>query len=105
MGEGGGVRKKRRREEKRRGDWGEKIKTDKNWNLIPGIRNPHRRIQNPRISWISSHGVMLNTLKCVLPTSFCVALVCNCSALCSLYAGRVGFETARILICVVALAY
>ena len=40
-GGAGGVRKKRRREEKRRGDWGEKIKTDENWNLVPGIRNPH----------------------------------------------------------------
>ena len=72
--------------------------TDKNWNPVPGIRNPQRGIQNPRLSWISLYGVILNTLKCVLPTSFRVALVCNYPALCSLYASRVGFETVRILI-------
>ena len=26
--------------------------TDKNWNPVPGIRNPQRAIQNPRLSWI-----------------------------------------------------
>ena len=26
--------------------------TDKYWNPVPGIRNPHRGIQNPRLSWI-----------------------------------------------------
>ena len=78
--------------------------TDKNWNPVPGIRNPQRGIQNPRLSWISLYGVILNTLKCVLPTSFRVALVCNYPALCSLYASRVGFKTVRILICVVAFA-
>ena len=60
--------------------------TDKNWNPVPGIRNPQRGIQNPRLSWISLYGVILNTLKCVLPTSFRAALVCNYLALCSLYA-------------------
>ena len=72
--------------------------TDKNWNPVPGIRNPQRGIQNPRLSWISLYGVILNTLKCVLPTSFRAALLCNYPALCSLYASRVGFETVRILI-------
>ena len=32
--------------------------TDKYWNPVPGIRNPHRRIQNPRLSWISLHGAI-----------------------------------------------
>ena len=27
--------------------------TDKDWNPVPGIRNPRRGIQNPRLSWIS----------------------------------------------------
>ena len=48
------------------------------------------------------HGAILNTLKCVLPTSFRVALVCNFPALGSLYASRVDFETVRNLTCVVA---
>ena len=26
---------------------------DKNWNSVPGIPNPQREIQNPRLSWIS----------------------------------------------------
>ena len=26
--------------------------TDKDWNPVPGIRNPRRGIQNPRLSWI-----------------------------------------------------
>ena len=30
--------------------------TNKDWNLIPGIRNPWRRNHNPRLSWISLHG-------------------------------------------------
>ena len=30
--------------------------TDKDWNPVPGIRNPRRGIQNPRLSWISLHG-------------------------------------------------
>ena len=25
--------------------------TDKNWNPVPGIQNPRRAIQNPRLSW------------------------------------------------------
>ena len=25
---------------------------DKGWNLVPGIRNPRRGIQNPRLAWI-----------------------------------------------------
>ena len=70
----------------------------KNENLVPSFRNPQRGIQNPRLSWISLFGVILNTLKCVLPTSFRAALLCNYPALCSLYASRVGFETVRILI-------
>ena len=28
--------------------------TDKDWNPVPGIRNPWRAIQNPRLSWIPS---------------------------------------------------
>ena len=78
---------------------------DKNWNSVPGIRNPQREIQNPRLSWISLYGVLLNTLKCILPTSFRVALVCNYPALCSPYACRVGLKTIRTLICVVDFAY
>ena len=26
--------------------------TNKDWNPVPGIRNPQRGIQNPRLSWI-----------------------------------------------------
>ena len=29
---------------------------DKDWNPVPGIRNPRRRIRNPRPSWIPLHG-------------------------------------------------
>ena len=79
--------------------------TDKNCNPVPGIRNPQRGIQNARLSWISLYGVILNTLKCVLPTYFRVALVCNYLALGSLYASRVVFKTVRTLIRVVAFAY
>ena len=68
-------------------DWNPEFKfPDKNWNPVPGMRNPQREIQNPRLSWISLYGVILNTLKCVLPTSFRVTLVYNYPALCSLYA-------------------
>ena len=31
--------------------------TDKDWNPVPGNRNPRRGIQNSRMSWIPSHGV------------------------------------------------
>ena len=31
--------------------------TGKVRNLVPGIRNPGRGIQNPRLSWIPLHGV------------------------------------------------
>ena len=30
--------------------------TDKGWDPVPGIRNPRRDIQNPRLSWIPLHG-------------------------------------------------
>ena len=30
--------------------------TDKDWNPVPGIRNPQRGIQNPRLSRIPLHG-------------------------------------------------
>ena len=50
-------------------------------NPVLGIRNPQSGIQNPRLPWISLYGAILNTLKCVLPTSFRGALVCNYSAL------------------------
>ena len=39
--------------------------TEKYWNPVPGIRNPQRGIQNPRLSWISLHGTILN--KAVRP--------------------------------------
>ena len=39
---------------------------NRDWNQVPGMRNPRRGIQNPRLSWISLYGVILNTLKCVL---------------------------------------
>ena len=33
------------------------ISTDnRDWNQVPGILNPRRGIQNPRLSWISLHG-------------------------------------------------
>ena len=51
------------------------------------------------------HGAILNfKMRITVPTSFRVALVCNFPALGSLYASRVDFETARNLICVVAVA-
>ena len=33
--------------------------TDKDWNPLPGIRNPRYGIQNPRLSWIPLHGPIL----------------------------------------------
>ena len=30
--------------------------TDKDWNPVPGIRNPRHWIQNPRLSWNPLHG-------------------------------------------------
>ena len=30
--------------------------TDKDWNAVPGIRNPRRGIQNPRLTWIPLYG-------------------------------------------------
>ena len=32
------------------------ISTDKYWNPVPGIRNPRRGVQNPRLSWSFLHG-------------------------------------------------
>ena len=38
-------------------DWNpESSSTDKYWNSVPGIRNPQRGIQNPRLSRIPLHG-------------------------------------------------
>ena len=31
--------------------------TDRDWDPVPGIRNPRSGIQNPRLSWIPLHGV------------------------------------------------
>ena len=30
--------------------------TNKDWNSVPGIRNPRREVQNSRLSWIFLHG-------------------------------------------------
>ena len=38
------------------------ISTYKYWNPVPGIRNPRRRVQNPRLSWISLRGA--SYLRC-----------------------------------------
>ena len=78
--------------------WNPKFKFHRQ-KLESSTWNPKSTAWSPesRLSWISLHGVILNTLK-VLPTSFRVALVCNFPALCSLYASRVGFETVRIFI-------
>ena len=38
--------------------------TDKDRNPVPGIRNPGRRIQNPRLSLIPLHGVTTLPLAC-----------------------------------------
>ena len=36
---------------------------DKDWNPVPGIRNPQRGIQNPRLCWIIPlHGVKVGYL-------------------------------------------
>ena len=32
--------------------------TDKYWNPVIVIRNPQRGVQNPRLSWIPSHGAI-----------------------------------------------
>ena len=32
---------------------------DKNWNPVPGIQNPRRWVQNPRLSWIALHCTIL----------------------------------------------
>ena len=32
--------------------------TDKDWNRVPGIRNPLRGIQSPKLSWIPLHGAI-----------------------------------------------
>ena len=39
--------------------------TDKDWNQVPGIWNPRRGIQNPRLSWIPLYGAIyfLHILK------------------------------------------
>ena len=37
--------------------------TDKNWNQVPGIRNPRHGIQNPRLSWIPLHGANVSQTR------------------------------------------
>ena len=32
--------------------------TDKDWNPVPGIRNPRRGVENPTLSWIPLHGAI-----------------------------------------------
>ena len=39
--------------------------TDKDWNPVPGIRNPRRGIQNPRLSWIPLHWAILTNHKAI----------------------------------------
>ena len=83
--------------------------------ILKGSRGLKKKIHSSKIFHTPSlrlflmvrplHGAILNTLKFVLPTSFRVALVCNFRALGSLYASRVDFETARNLVCVVAVAF
>ena len=36
--------------------------TDKYGNPVPGIRNPQRGFQNPRLPWIPLHGVNDNSI-------------------------------------------
>ena len=31
--------------------------TDRDWNPVPGIRNPRCGMENPRLSWIPLHGM------------------------------------------------
>ena len=44
--------------------------TDKDWNPVPGILNPWQGIQNPRLSWITSHRAILNTVDRKFLSSF-----------------------------------
>ena len=44
--------------------------TDKDWNPVPGILNPCQGIQNPRLSWITSHRAILNTVDRKFLSSF-----------------------------------
>ena len=43
-------------------DWNpeSKFHYKENWNQVPGIRNPRRGIQNPRLSWIALHVAIPN---------------------------------------------
>ena len=40
--------------------------TDKDWNPVPGIRNPGRGIQNPKLSWIPLQGANLFSTELTL---------------------------------------
>ena len=44
--------------------------TDKDWNPVPGILNPCQGIQNTRLSWITSHRAILNTVDRKFLSSF-----------------------------------
>ena len=44
--------------------------TDKDWNPVPGILNPCQGIQNLRLSWITSHRAILNTVDRKFLSSF-----------------------------------
>ena len=44
-------------------DWNQNpSSTDKYGNPVPGIRNPQRGFQNPRLPWIPLHGVNDNSI-------------------------------------------
>ena len=44
--------------------------TDKDWNPVSGILNPCQGIQNTRLSWITSHRAILNTVDRKFLSSF-----------------------------------
>ena len=37
--------------------------SDKDWHPVPGIRNPRRGIQNPRLFWTRLHGAIVNWIS------------------------------------------
>ena len=66
---------------------------DKDWNPVPGIRNPRRGIQNPRLSWIPLHGAIyslglarawarLSSVDFLLFFHLCVANFLSCVVIC-----------------------
>ena len=64
-----GMRNKAQRIRNATKDWNPiQRSTRKKWNEVPGIRNPRRGIQNPRLSWIPLHETKSSTCQKLLFT-------------------------------------